>query len=262
MAIDKQKLLNHLHDDERLIGARALDVAEAVLHAEEPKATGFLDPNSREIAVGVLGAVPGVSYRAYGGYPKAEYQRSLVYPSFYLIELLESPLRAVEVTGDFPQESVSHRDFLGSVLSTGLKRDRVGDIVITPTGCQVVVAEEAVAALLTQLHQVHSVMVSVTEIDIEQLAVSPERVKSLKTTVASLRIDAVAAFGFGMSRTKMAREIKGGRVKKNWRLVTDPSADVAAGDIISMRGRGRVTVEEVKGETRKGRIALALTRTI
>jgi len=263
MRLDRQKLLGHLTNaEERLIGARALDAADKALQLGEPVATGFLDPSGREIAQGVLGAIPSVRTRAYGGYTQAEYQILMVFPEFYLIELLDPALYAVQVSGDFPANSVNHGDFLGAILATGLQRDRVGDIILTPNGCQAVVGKQALATLTTHLRQVHRVPVLVKEIDLEQLMVTPQRVKNLSTTVASLRIDAVAAFGFGMSRTKMAREIKGGRLKLNWRVIIDPAQSVAVGDVISMRGRGRVTVDEIKGETRKGRIALALTRTI
>lgn len=263
MQLDRQKILGHLTNaQERLIGARALDVAEKALRSGEPVATGFLDPTGREIAQGVLGSISTVSTRTYGGYTQAEYQVLLVYPTFYLTELLDPALHAIQVSGNFAEDSVNHGDFLGAILSTGLQRDRVGDIILTPTGCQAVVSVQALAILLNQLRQVKNVPVQVEEIDLEQLAVTPQRVKNLSTTVASLRLDAVAAYGFGMSRTKMVREIKGGRLKLNWRVILDPAQTVAVGDVISMRGRGRVNVDEVKGETRKGRIALALTRTI
>lgn len=262
MQTDRNRYLSHLEgDEERLLGARILDVTEAVLERGEPQATDFLDPHQRQIATGVLGALADVSYRAYGGYAQAERQRLLVYPTYYLIELLDNPLRAVELRGEFGYVEVSHRDFLGACLATGLKRERVGDIVLIPGGCQIVLTPEALTVVLAQLDAVHHVPVTATEIDIEQLMVEPERIKEMRTTVASLRLDAVAAFGFGMSRTKMVREIKGERLKINWKLVDDPSHTVVEGDVLSMRGRGRVTVEQVTGQTRKGRIALVLKRT-
>jgi photosystem II S4 domain protein len=262
MAADRNQYLAHLEgDEERLLGARLLDLAEAALQKGQPQASDFLDPHQRQIATGVLGALSDVDYRAYGGYPKAERQRLLVYPAYYLTELLESPLRAVELQGEFGYVEVTHRDFLGACLATGLKRERIGDLILVPGGCQIVLTPEALPVVLSQLDAVHRVPVQVTEIDIEQLMVEPERVKEMRTTVASLRLDAVAAFGFGMSRTKMAREIKGERLKVNWKPVDDPAHSVAEGDVLSMRGRGRVTIVQITGQTRKGRIALALQRT-
>ena len=184
----------------------------------------------------------------------------MIYPQLYLVETIPSALRVLEASGNFSFQSVSHRDYLGSLMSTGLKRSKIGDILVLPEGCQVVVAAEVADYLLTHWDRVHQVPISVREIDEEQLAVEPERIKEIKATVASLRLDAVAAEGFGMSRTKMAREIKAERVKLNWRPESDPSADVREGDVLSMRGRGRVVVSQVSGKTRKGRTSIVLHR--
>lgn len=78
--------------------------------------------------------------------------------------------------------------------------------------------------------------------------------------MASLRLDAVAAAGFGVSRTKVVREIKAERIKVNWQVIPNPAHQVAQGDIISFRGRGRVVIQEVQGTTRKGRISILLQR--
>lgn len=262
MELDRQHLLGHLTgDDERLVGARALDAVQACLAQGEPVATDFLDPHARQIAMGVLGALVGVAVRAYGGYPQAERQRLVVYPDYYLAELIEPPLRAAEIRGEPGPGEITHRDFLGAVLATGLKRERVGDLLVIPGGCQVILSEEALTVVLAQLHMVRRTPVQVTEIDLERLDAEPARVKEIHTTVASMRLDATAAFGFGMSRTKMVREIRAERLKLNWQVVSDPARTVAEGDVISLRGRGRVVVAEVRGTTRKGRTALLLKRT-
>ncbi|HHY47545.1 MAG TPA: hypothetical protein GX506_09640 [Firmicutes bacterium] len=84
---------------------------------------------------------------------------------------------------------------------------------------------------------------------------------TIRGTVASLRLDAVAALGFSTSRTKMAEEIKAARVWVNSRQVLDPSHQVRVGDAITARGR-RVSVklQEVTGETKKGRMGVILLR--
>ena len=127
-------------------------------------------------------------------------------------------------------------------------------------GAQVILAKEIEEYVLTHLSQVGAVPVAAAPIDPEQLNVQPQRVKEVKTTVASLRLDAVAGAGFGVSRTKMVREIKAERVKVNWKVVSAPDYQVGFGDTISMRGRGRVVVSEIKGTTKKGRLSLVLQR--
>ncbi|NLN19702.1 MAG: photosystem II S4 domain protein [Firmicutes bacterium] len=258
---NKERLLSHLEGkEERLLGARIVDLAERAMIDDTPQASDFLDPRERQIAQGVLGCIPAIRARGYGGFPEAERQRLLIYPEHYLTELLEPPLWALEVKVETPGRELRHGDYLGAILGVGIDRGQVGDILVQENGCQAIVSQEALRVLLVELRRVGSSEVSVSEIDLEQLEVPAQRIKEVRTTVASMRLDAVAAFGFGMSRTKMAREIKGERVKLNWKVVTDPAHPVAEGDVISMRGRGRISVDQITGTTRKGRISLLLKR--
>ena len=73
-------------------------------------------------------------------------------------------------------------------------------------------------------------------------------------------MDSIAAAGFGISRSKAAADIEADKLKLNWQQVKNVSQSVKAGDIISLRGRGRLEVSEIRGQTKKGRIGVSLTR--
>lgn len=88
------------------------------------------------------------------------------------------------------------------------------------------------------------------------------REKVVKGTVASPRLDAVGSLGFGLSRTRMAREVRAERVAVNGRVEPDPAATVREGDVIALEGRGEAVVQELAGPTRKGRITVAVRRTV
>ncbi len=259
--LDRDELLAHLRgDEERAIGARIVDIAESSLKQGEPQATDFLDPLSQTVAVGLLGSIAEVSYKSFGGYPRAERKRLLIFPQYYLTELLDEPITVLEIQLKSAFDTAGHRDVLGALLATGLGREKLGDIIVMERGAQAIVAKEAATYLRDHLAQVGRSPVAVEEIDPERLEVEPERVKEIRSTVASMRLDAVAGSGFGTSRTKMVRDIKSERVKLNWQPVTNPAREVAEGDVISIRGRGRVVIEEVSGTTRKGRLSLLLKR--
>ena len=97
-------------------------------------------------------------------------------------------------------------------------------------------------------------------IALSELQLRPETVKEIRSTVASLRLDSVAASGFGVSRTQMAEEIQSEKVKVNWKDAKNPAQNVKAGDVISFRGRGRVEIVEITGQTKKGRTGVLLKR--
>lgn len=260
MRINREALLKVTQDiDEKAVVARYIDLAEQVFADVLPKLGPFLNLREQELCETVINQIEGVALRLDGGFRGAERKRGIVIPDFYGLDPVDAKLSALLIQGKLPRD-VSHRDFLGSILGTGIDRSRVGDIILVDGGAQVVVDRDIATYLIQNLAKVGSVNVEVSEIDPEQIIFGEERVKEIKTTVSSLRLDSVAASGFGMSRTAMTREIKAGRVKLNWQEVTSPSRDVSAGDIISIRGRGRVEVAEVGGTTRKGRIHLTLKR--
>lgn len=259
--LSRDQLLAHLRgSEEREIGARILDTAEAAIKREAPVNTDFLDPFAQTVSQGILGSIPEVSYQVFGGYPRAERKRLVVFPEYYLTQLVSDPIGALEITTDGFAASLSHRDYLGAIVGTGLSREKVGDILLTDGGAHVVVAQEITGFLGEALTHVGSVPVTVNEIDPEALEVEPERVREIRTTVASMRLDAIAASGFGTSRSKIVRMIKSDRIKVNWQSTTNPARTIEVGDVISMRGRGRVIVEEVTGTTKKGRFGVMLKR--
>jgi S4 domain protein len=104
------------------------------------------------------------------------------------------------------------------------------------------------------------VAVSVTPMELDEIAPKEEKIKEVRTTVASLRLDAVASSGFSVSRTKLVSAVNAGLLQVNWQPAKGPSQEVKEGDIISMRGRGRMKVEAITGTSRKGRIGVYLKR--
>ncbi len=113
--------------------------------------------------------------------------------------------------------------------------------------------------LETSLIQVRSVTVKTSRIELSDLKVRPPKKKEMTTVEASLRLDAVASFGFGMSRSKMADAVSNGDVRINWKAVTQPSRNVKDGDLIYFRGKGRLEVGNVQ-MTKKERYRINLTR--
>lgn len=51
-----------------------------------------------------------------------------------------------------------------------------------------------------------------------------------------------------------------GLLQVNWQPAKGPAQEVKEGDVISMRGRGRMKVEQITGTSRKGRIGVYLKR--
>lgn len=227
--------------------------------------THFADPRQQQIARDLLHRFPGVNCSFFGGYPEAErvriYARPLSLPGGGERETIS----CLVLKGDFPEGVLTHRDFLGALLSLGIKREAVGDIIYRGgEKAFIFLVKDLAAFVKLNLQKAGRYNLEVQEVELDATAAEfePRRVKEIRGTVASMRLDAVAGLGFGLSRSKIAPLIKGEQVKVNHQLVNQPSRPVKEGDVISLAGKGRLEVVEKMGESRKGRTHLLLFRII
>ena len=163
-----------------------------------------------------------------------------------------SPIRIVRITWDGRYAAPQHRDVLGACLGLGLERETLGDIRLEGSSAYVA-ALPAIAGYLEQhLDSVGSASVRSSKYDGEMPAA--EQGARAVVNVPSLRLDAVLAQTLRLSRAKAQTLIRGGAVNRNWAEETRPDVELAEGDVISVRGHGRVKVHAVQGESRKGRL--------
>ncbi|GAV21805.1 RNA-binding protein [Carboxydothermus pertinax] len=222
--------------------------------------TDFLDPAMAALTRERLQKFPEVNYKVDGGYPNAERVRFAFFPNYIFPEDVELNIGFLEISGNFKFQTVTHRDFLGAILATGIKREKIGDLIIIPNGCQVILDRDLVPYLIQEVDKVHRVGVTVREIVREELLLPEAKTREVIAFVKSLRLDSVGASGFGISRSQMVKEIEGQKVRVNWKLQVKPSYEVAPGDVISLRGRGRVEVLEIAGTSKSGRSKVVLKR--
>lgn len=262
MTLDREKILERFTDElERITAAFVFDLAGRAVETGQPEVTGFLDPHQQRVAEKVLHCFRELKFAVWGGYPEAERARLLLYPAPLQAGVDRVPLSFLEITPGSNDFNLSHRDYLGAVLSLGLRREKVGDLLLTEEGsAQLIISPEMSAYLQAQLTSVGRAPVKLREITPRELAPAASCAREIRATVASLRLDAVASAGFGLSRSKLAQAVRAGQVKLNWQSVKSPSAPVKAGDCLSLAGRGRLEVAAVLGESRKGRRQVLLKK--
>jgi photosystem II S4 domain protein len=256
--LPKEDLLKQVENRDCL--SRVLDRAEQAIKTWETVVTDFLSPPERMEAEAILQRLTDVHGLAWGGYPQAERQRLAIARSDLPLDQSQIPLMLLDIAGNFMFDPASHRDFLGALLGTGIVREKVGDIIVLgERGAQAIVAPDLGEFLTLALTQVRSVPVKTKAIDWEQIKVRPPKKKEITTVEASLRLDAVASAGFGMSRSKMADLITAGDVRVNWKTITQASYNVTAEDLVAIRSKGRLEIGDI-AVTKKQRYRIQLTR--
>ncbi len=223
--------------------------------------TRFLDMREAALARQLADAMEMGNARLWGGYDRAERQVMYFLPDWMDAESWrdaeDNPIAAVRC-GRHREDALTHRDYLGSLMGLGLRRDCIGDILVGEHGADVIVLREIVPFLLLNYEKAGRKRLTVSEIPLAALIVPEEKVRFVRDTVASLRLDAIVAAMFRLPRAKAADAVKAGKVFVNQRQCLRPDYPVAARDRITLRGSGRGEVDEVLGESKKGRVVVSL----
>ncbi len=240
--------------DAELIKKRLNELALRAEKSGRAQYTKFLEP-AWEPDAKAAAVQQGAMYRFFGGYDGAERRVC----GFGDADDADFPIACILIRWNPKYAHLSHRDLLGAVMSLGLERDSTGDICMG--------AEEGTACLFA-LSDVADYICGNLEsaknarLQNEIVYAVPELRGPdgdiIRITVQSERLDGVIAAGYRLSRSEAQRMISAGLVKHNH--IEERRGDVRAaeGDLISVRGFGRLRVEAVDGATRRGRIAMRL----
>ena len=263
----KTELLDrHARDGEqRLLLGRALDKLELAQKRSVLSYTQFLSPGERAAVEELLSACGHPRHMMFGGFPGAERCICIFLPDWQdedgVLNDPEGPVAALEAVFH-TDAKLSHRDFLGSLMGLGITREKLGDILVDQGRAQLLLLRETLPILLSQWESAGRWKLKLREIPLHELQVKPPQVKTLRDTVAALRLDAVCASGFSTSRGRAVEFISAGRVSLNHRECTKADRTVAQGDVISCRGLGKCVVREVLGQSKKGRTMIVIDRFI
>ena len=258
--LPREDLLKGVENRESV--ARVVDLADQAIKTWEVVLTDFLSPPELVEIQQQFGRLTEVQLVAWGGYPQAERQRLAIARSELPLDQSQVEVAALDIAGNFLFDPATHRDFLGAMLGCGLVREKTGDVIVLgERGGQAIVVPEMVEYLETHLTQVRSVPVRTQRIDLNELKIREPKKKEMTTVEASMRLDAIASAGFGVSRSKMSDLITAGDVRVNWKDISQASHQVKSGDLIAIRGKGRLEVGEVT-VTKKDRYRVQLTRFI
>lgn len=261
--MNRRELLDRLAFDpeERLLLSRGLDKLNEARERNIPAVTGFLSPGEQESLKKLIAASGAPRHLFFGGRPEAERQVCLFLPHWMEEESVQPReiLRALRLSW-YREDSLTHRDILGAVMGLGIRRETVGDILMTEESCDLLVVQSVAGYLLENITKAGRVPLKGEEIELNHLHLPVQEVKNFRDTVAALRLDSVLAAGFSVSRTKAAELIRAGRVSVNWKEELRPDRSVEEGAVISCRGLGKCRLSEVGDTGRKGRIRIALER--
>ena len=245
-------------EDEVLL-ARVYERITLAAQRNVPASTCFLSKREQMLCQELL---RGEDFRFFGGTELSEREVCCYLPEYLGESWLYSqdgPIAAVRATF-FENDKLTHRDFLGSLMGSGIKRETVGDIYVGEGSCDFLVLREILPYVLQNLVSAGRTKLHLEEIELSGLHVPQQSVKTVRDTVPSLRLDGIVSSGFSISRGKAADYIASGKAELNYLPCMKGDKQVQEGDVISIRGLGKIKLETIGGNTKKGRISIEISR--
>ncbi len=236
-----------------LVAPRIRDALRLCRTSSMPKFVGFLRPIEAAEAENIA-KKEGCNFEFFGGYEGAERTFFCAYPDWCEDRDAFCPVEAVTFSYR-KQDSLSHRDFLGALMSLGITRESVGDILIEESRAVVFLSKEITPFVLDGIKKISNVGVTLTKGVAYPLPQMRDK-KEITDTVASLRLDCVVAALLNCSRSQATELISQGLVFLNSISVEKSVKTVAPGDIITVRGKGKFKINSALDRTKKGRIVL------
>ena len=189
-----------------------------------------------------------------GGWPDAEREQVCFHPAW-----AEAEFTAVwvEIRWAAKFAHVEHRDLLGSLMALGMDRAFFGDLIAQEDRAYLLCLPEIAARLPMERDKAGNVPIRVQLLE-EAPAIDPPKGEFLRDTVASLRLDCVLSAGMKTSRSRAAEIIRMGAVAVDHMPEERTDRVLCAGQLLSIRGFGRIRLTEVGSPTRKDRLPVQL----
>lgn len=219
--------------------------------------TGFLTPTEKQFIVKNFGKEKIVFG---GGVEEAERVRAFFLPEY--IDKIKVEEYIVAFKSSFSFKELTHRDFLGTLLSLGIERRCIGDIYVFEKEAYFFVTSDIAKFIKANLDKVGNIGVKIKEVDFYEVRVVEPTFKEINFTVSSLRLDSIVAGAIKESREKANGFIRSGVVLLNYLVCENPSKEINEGDVFSVKGYGKFRLSEIGGRSKKDKIFIKVNKFI
>lgn len=216
------------------------------------KYSGFLTEREQQLAL-VTAKLMGVKCSFFGGY--ADASRKI----FAADEVSDEEFPLSAVTFFYRrQDKLTHRNFLGTLMSLGINRNLIGDIKVGQGEAVIFVSSAAAALISGEVNKVGNIGVKPVQ---GLCADIPEQeFDILPLTVSSLRTDTVVSAVCGISREKSSSLIKSGAVILSGIQLDNTSEIIEINDVFSIKGYGKYILSEIGNITKKGKVHITIKK--
>ena len=266
--MDRNILNKYKKPEEKLILSRVLDKINFCETRNQIQVTDFLDLAQQQLIKKFLQTQKVENYIFFGGFDEAERKLAIFYPT-KLAELIEKQkidfgewIKVIRIT--LPNENkgkYDHKNYLGALMKLGIKREKLGDILVDENGADIIIHKDILNFLQNNLLELTRFQKSKIEvISLKNIRIIQIQKKQITITVSSMRLDNVVSELAKCSRNKALELLEQERVFVNFVQISKQTKEIKENDKITIRGKGRFEIKELLGNTKKGKIMVLVEK--
>ena len=255
---DFNKYYDFIADEEtKFLVKKIADKANLVSKNCVTLATDFVTQNVVDYSIPIINSCD-INYKLFPNYEHSERKSLILYPNFVESIIENDYIRAIRITNKSKFKELDHNNYLGSIMSLGIDRSKIGDIYVHDDYADIICHAELSDVVLYGLDKVGNNKVELEEINIGDVDYKEPDHVFLVISTTSMRLDNVVKAIINKSRDISADLIKSGDVKVNFIVEDKNSFILKEGDLLSIKRHGRYLIYKECGNTKSGRIKLEI----
>lgn len=266
--MDKQIELSKIQKSEdKILIAKTLDKVNLVQNRNRLAITDFLDLREQSLLKNTFTKIRYNDYQFFGGYEQSERKIVLLFPNNINICQINGNLYnkflsviRIQLPNDL-KGMYEHRNYLGGLMKLGIKREKIGDIIVRNDGADIIIIKDLEKYIIEHLKDLIRFKKAIVESkNIEEMLYTEPKKESIKINVPSMRLDCIVGELARCSRNDANIYLKEERVFVNFIEEIRPSKNVNEGDYITIRGKGRFRINKILGQTKSGRLSIEVEK--
>lgn len=253
--------------EDKLLISKICDKMKFMHTKNQVQVTDFLDAYEQNIVLKLLQYCQENQAYLYGGFDAADRKSLFLIPA-KLQEIFEKDCVNNKIINEnikvisikLPQDlqgTYKHSEYLGGVMKLGLKREKIGDIIVNEEGADILVKSEVASYLNVNLKDLTRFQKAEVKIkEISELIILPTKKEEVIILIPQMRLDVVISEILHLSRNKANEIIAQERVYINYELKTKNATTLKCGDILTIRGKGKYEIGQIISQTAKGKLRL------
>ena len=223
-----------------------------------PQLTDFLNLREQKILNNLINKYDDLYVHYFGGYDNAERVRGIIAPDYFVPKESDYGISMYEIRYPEKFANLHHGQILGSLTGSGVERDRFGDIITDGENWQFFVFDSMSDYIEEQVKKIGPYKIHLIEKNFNEILLPKDESTDETISVQSLRLDTIIADVYDLSRQNSKALVDHGKVQINWVVNKNASSFVTITDTLSVRGYGRIRVNDIMGRSKNNKYLLSV----